>query len=196
MLMAGEATARFALKHQISLAFSSQEGPEEEEFSGGMAGMYARRRTMKRSQLTGVPAPHTGLGLELYAQVTSPLRRYLDLVIHQQLRAYRRGEPLLAAQAILERVGAAESLTGNVRQAERLSNKHWTLVYLLQHPDWQGQGVVVEKQGPRATLLIPELDLVTYLHLGDDVPLNRELLLRLSQVNLAELEGYFQIDDR
>jgi exoribonuclease-2 len=114
--------------------------------------------------------------------------------MHQQLRAYLQGEPLLDDQAILERVGAAESMTGSVRQAERLSNKHWTLVYLLQHPDWRGQGVVVDKQRSRATVLIPELDLITYLHLREDLPLNAELLLKLIDVNLPELEGYFQVD--
>ena len=42
---------------------------------------------MKRSQYRLTPAPHEGLGIALYAEVTSPLRRYLDLVVHQQLRA-------------------------------------------------------------------------------------------------------------
>jgi exoribonuclease-2 len=194
MLMAGEVVARFARQENIPLPFTSQDAPEAVDLPEGLAGMYARRRTMTRSQLTTVPAPHAGLGLDVYAQLTSPLRRYLDLVMHQQLRAYLQGEPLLDDQAILERVGAAESMTGSVRQAERLSNKHWTLVYLLQHPDWRGQGVVVDKQRSRATVLIPELDLITYLHLREDLPLNAELLLKLIDVNLPELEGYFQVD--
>jgi len=195
MLMAGEAVARFARQENIPLPFTSQDAPEVIDLPEGLAGMYARRRTMTRSQLTTVPAPHAGLGLDIYAQLTSPLRRYLDLVMHQQLRAHLQGEPLLDDQAILERVGATESMTGSVRQAERLSNKHWTLIYLLQHPDWRGQGVVVDKQRSRATVLIPELDLITYLHLREDLPLNTELPLRLIEVNLPELEGYFQVEN-
>ena len=45
---------------------------------------------------------------------------------------------------------------------------YFTLLNLLQHPDWRGQGVVVDKQRSRATVLIPELDLITYLHLRED----------------------------
>jgi len=194
MLMVGEAMARFALEHNIPLPFTSQEKSdiEVEQLPDGIAGMFGRRRMMQRSQLTSIPAPHEGLGLEVYTQLTSPLRRYLDLVMHQQVRAFLRGEELLDTQAILERVGAAESIIGSVRQAERLSNKHWTLVYLLQHPDWQGEGVLVEKRGSRGTVLIPELDLITYLNFREDVPLNTVLPLKVSQINLAELEGYFR----
>ncbi len=192
MLMAGEAVARLAVREHIPLPFTSQDAPEPvDELSEGLAGMYARRRLMTRSQLTTAPAPHAGLGLDIYAQLTSPLRRYLDLVMHQQLRAYLQGRPLLDSGAMLERVGAAEAVTGSVRQAERLANKHWTLVYLRRQPGWQGRGVVVEKQRSRATVLIPELDLVTYLHLSQDLPLNSEVGLTLQEVNLPELEAYF-----
>lgn len=197
MLLAGEAVARFALERTIPLPFTAQDAPEPVDDlpePEGLAGMFARRRAMTRSQLTTVPAPHAGLGLELYAQATSPLRRYLDLVIHQQLRAYLQGRPLLDSGAMLERVGAAESVTGSVRQAERLANKHWTLVYLQRQPEWPGQGIVVEKQRNRATLLISELDLVTYLHLREDLPLNTALSLRLKEVNLPELESYFRLE--
>jgi exoribonuclease-2 len=109
------------------------------------------------------------------------------------LRAFLNGGPVLDDQALLERVGAAESMTGSVRQAERLSNKHWTLVYLLQHPGWQGRGVLVDKQRGRGTILIPELDLVTYLHLREDLPVNAELPLELVDVNLPEQEAFFRV---
>lgn len=193
MLMTGEAVARFALAQNIAIPFTTQEAAEVIERPHTLAEMFACRRLLKRSQLSRIPAPHAGLGLELYAQVTSPLRRYADLVIHQQLRAFLRNEPLLTAAAVLERVGAAEAVSGSVRQAERQANKHWTLVYLLRQPAWQGQGVVVEQQGQRSRLLIPELDLETQLHLPGPPALNSVISLKLSGVNLAELEAYFQV---
>ena len=49
------------------------------------------------------PAPHAGLGLPGYVQATSPMRRYLDLAIHQQLRAFLSGSPLLDAADLIER---------------------------------------------------------------------------------------------
>ena len=157
--------------------------------------MFALRRTLKRSQQTSIAAPHAGLGLHVYTRATSPLRRYLDLVVHQQLRAHLHGTSLLGEQEILQRVGAAEAVTGTTRQAERLARKHWTMVYLLQHPKWQGEGIVVEKRGPRSLLLIPELALEISLSLRDDRPLNSVVPLALSGVSVPDLEAYFRLVD-
>jgi exoribonuclease-2 len=195
MLLAGESAARYALERGISFPFSTQ-GPAPawtHQPPEGLAGMYALRRALKPSQMTSVPAPHAGLGMAVYAQATSPLRRYLDLVAHQQLRAYLRGEGLLGEQEMLERIGAAAAVTRDVRRAERLARQHWTLVYLLEHSDWRGEGVLVEKEGLRGTVLIPELDLEARIHLREDFPLDSVVPLALSGVNLAELTSHFQV---
>ncbi len=155
--------------------------------------MVALRRTLKPRQYKGVPAPHGGLGLEAYAQATSPLRRYLDLVVHQQLRAYVRGEKLLEASEILERIGAAEAVTGSVRQVEELSDRHWILVHLLRHPNWRGEGIVVDKRGPSATVLIPELGLEARTHLPTDLLLDSSVRLAVSGINLAHLDVHLRL---
>jgi exoribonuclease-2 len=193
MLMAGEAVAQFAIQRELPLPFTSQDPPEMEERPTDLAGMYALRRTLKPSQPGGVPGPHAGLGLEVYVQATSPLRRYLDLVVHQQLRAHLRGEELLGAQEVLERIGATAAVAGSVRHAERLARRHWTLVYLMQHPGWRGEGVLVDKRRRRATVLIPDLDLEPRLHLRQDLPLNSTLSLELRGVDLAALEAHFRV---
>ena len=195
MLMAGEAAGHFALERQIPLPFTTQDPPEMDERPGDLAGMYGLRRSLKPSQQSGVPGPHAGLGLEVYVQATSPLRRYLDLVVHQQLRAYLRGETLLNAQEVLERIGATSAVAGTVAQAERLARRHWTLVCLMQRPGWRGQGVLVDRRRRQGTVLIPDLDLEPRVHLRQDLPLNSVVTLALRQVRLAALEAHFQMID-
>jgi exoribonuclease-2 len=194
MLIAGEAAARFAIERNLPLPFTIQASPELPAFPDTLSGHFARRMSLARSQLSGLPGPHAGLGLEVYAKATSPLRRYSDLVVHQQLRAALRGEPPLEAGQVLERVGAAEAGESDTRRAERLARRHWTLVYLRQNPDWRGAGVIVEKRGPRDLVLIPELDLETQLALRGNLPLDSEISLTLSRVNLPELEVYFRTE--
>ena len=195
MLMAGEAVGRFALEREIPFPFSTQDPPSPGTPTRptSLAGMYALRRGLTRSQIKSVAAHHAGLGMAVYAQVTSPLRRYLDLVGHQQLRAHLRGEELLGTQEVLERIGAAEAVRGNVRQAERLARQHWTLVYLHKHSDWQGEGVLVETRGSLGTVLIPELDLEPRVHLREDMPLNSIVPLTLGGIDLPELEAHFRV---
>jgi exoribonuclease-2 len=193
MLLAGEAVGHFALVRGLPIPYTTQDPPETDERPGDLAGMFGLRRSLKPSEPSSMPGSHAGLGLGLYVQATSPLRRYLDLVVHQQLRAHVRGETLLDVPEVLARVGATAAVGGSVRQSERLARRHWTLVYLMQHPGWRGEGVLVEQRGSRGTLLIPELDLDARVHLGRDLPLNSVLTLALRQVRLATLEAHFRV---
>jgi len=195
MLMAGEAAARFALEHGLPFPFTTQDvavGDADRE-PAGLAAMYALRRSLRPRQYSGQPGPHGGLGLDVYAQVTSPLRRYLDLVAHQQLRAFLRGDDPLEAQAIVERVGAAEVAARGIRRAERLSREHWTVVYLQQHPGWQGEGVLVEKRMPRGVVLIPDLALEARVKVSESVAPDSALPLRLTGLELPAREAYFKV---
>ena len=201
MLMTGEAAARFAIEKGIPFPFATQEAPapstlpktgiKETASPDDLASHFAVRRLLRRSQVSCLPSPHAGIGLSAYTRATSPLRRYLDLAAHQQLRASLRGQPLFTEQEMLERVGNSESVTRLVTQAEALARRHWTLVYLMQHPEWQGEGILVEKDGLRGAVIIPELALETPVHLRQDLPLNSTISLRLNGLNLAELEVHF-----
>jgi exoribonuclease-2 len=193
MIMTGEAVARYALVRDIPVPYATQEVGELGAAPRTLASMYAQRRLMRRSQHRSVPGPHGALGLSAYTQATSPLRRYLDLVVHQQLRAFLRHERLLSTQEIVERVGAVEAVIGSVRAAEQNSNQHWTLVYLKQHPDWRGQGVLVEKRGLSGTLLVPELGMETTVHLAHDLPLDSEVALHVSRLDLPNLRASFRV---
>ncbi|MEZ4726901.1 MAG: RNB domain-containing ribonuclease [Caldilineaceae bacterium] len=195
MLMAGEAVARYALEHDLAIPFTVQDVNEEARTLPitTLAEMFAVRRLLKPSQQKSAPGPHAGLGMEVYCQVTSPLRRYADLLTHQQLRAHTRGAAGLTAQAVMERAAEASNSIRAIRTAERLSNQHWKLVYLLRNPDWSGAGTVVEKSGARNLVLMPELDLETEIYGRTDLLLNAQLRLALSEINLPNLEARFQI---
>ena len=199
MLMAGEAAARFAQQQEIPFPYSTQPPPEPDEQGNPYPApqtpseMYAFRRRFQRSQLKSQPEPHSGLGMTEYSQVTSPLRRYLDLVAHQQLRAWVQGKPLLDSEALTERVGAAEAIIGNVRRAERFSNQHWKMVWLQQQSGWSGEGVLVDTMKQRGTFLIPKLALECKTRMKQPLALNETVSLKLSEVDLPELTAYLRL---
>ncbi len=213
MLMAGEAAARFAVEQNLPFPYTTQEPADPDYLADSLARLegprlasapdlalaFALRRAQKRSQTSSQPGAHTGLGLALYGRVTSPLRRYSDLLAHQQLRSSLSAQPALDTAALLERAGESEAASSAVSQTERLSRQHWTLVFLQQHPDWRGAGVLVEKnlgkRSGRGRLILPDLAFETQIHLRNDLPLNSRLQLELSGINLAELEAHFTVFD-
>lgn len=191
MLLTGEAVAQFARTHNIPIPFTTQDPPTEIVEGNTPSANFARRRTMTGSQPSGTPGPHAGLGLDQYVQATSPLRRYLDLVVHQQLRAFLRGEPILDEQAVMERVGAAYAVSGAVRFAERLSNAHWTAVYLLRRPKWTGEGIVVDRRGKRDLVLLPTLGSEAAIYKKEVTPLDSVVEVVLKGIDLPPREAHF-----
>jgi exoribonuclease-2 len=195
MLMAGTAAASFAQMHAIPFPYASQAPPETAgEHPQTPSAMYAYRRRFQRTQVRAAPLPHAGLGLAAYSQVTSPLRRYLDLVAHQQLRAFLRGAPLLSEKQITTRIGAATAMTDRIRSAERSSNRHWTMVHLLRKPNWRGHGILVEENEGRGVVLVPELGLEARVRIRESPALDTEIALVLTNVDLPDLRAHFRTD--
>ncbi len=187
MLMAGEAAALFLVEHQIPAPFASQPPPDEPSTPETMAEKFVYRKKFKRSGLFLEPGLHAGLGIEMYTRVTSPLRRYSDLLVHQQLRAWLRGGELIGESDMLSRTAQADVGGGNTARAERSSNRHWTLLHMKQHPDKIYRGVLVDKRDDRGTVLIPELAIDAKLRRIEKEPLDREIFVQLTRVDLPDL---------
>lgn len=192
MLMAGEAAATFCLERGIPIPYATQAPPEPGEEPADLAAMYARRRCFKPTRSSLQPELHAGLGLTRYARATSPLRRFSDLLVHQQIRAWLAGRDCLSAQQVAERVGEAENSGIGIRRGERLSNLHWKLVFLQQYPGWRGEGVVVGREDRKSVLLIPELALEVRIRLKEDPPLNQRIRLALAEVDIPQLTASFR----
>jgi exoribonuclease II len=200
MVLAGEGAARFAFREGIPFPYYGQEAPAEGRpapIEGGLAAEYAKRRLMRAGMISGTPVAHQGLGLSLYTQATSPLRRYQDLLAHQQLSAWLGAEGggpsgLMGADDIIEAAGAAQARSAQVRMAERLSLLHWKIVWLELHRGESLEGVVVAKQGQRSVVLLPRLALETQIALGAEAELNSVIPLVYSGADLAKQEIRFQ----
>ena len=194
MIIAGEAAARFAFKNQIPFPFVSQESPEfPENIPEGWAGCFAKIKCMRKRSVGITPAPHAGLGLSFYSQVTSPLRRYSDLIAHQQLRAFIGGKKVLAKDEMLERVAAGDAASLAAKKASRLSESHWKLVYLLQNPEKTYQAFCIDRRGDNGLFLIPDLSMQTSIKVGDEMQLNQEVCLKMDRVDIPNQNVQFVV---
>ena len=188
MLLAGEGAAKFAFRNRIPFPFVSQEAPAlPEDVPEGLAGQFRLRRCMHRRSVGVTPGMHCGLGLNMYSQVTSPLRRYGDLIAHEQLRAFLDGRPVMDKDTMLLRVSAGDAAAQAAHKAERKSNTHWTLVYLLQNPEWTGEAVCVDKGGRQPQFCIPSLGMEMFMTPDRDIALNETVQVRAANINLPEL---------
>ncbi|GGM09674.1 ribonuclease R family protein [Deinococcus aerophilus] len=185
MTLAGWAAAIYADDHDIPLPFATQDAPTREVRGDGLGAQWARRKTLARTRFQPSPGPHGGMGLDLYAQATSPMRRYLDLVVHQQLRAHLDGTEPMSGKTVAAHIAQAGLNADATRQAERLSRRHHTLRFIAAQPEREWDAVVVDRRGQSATLLLP--DLAYDLALNTPAPVGTALRVRLVDVNLPAL---------
>lgn len=181
MLAAGFAVGKWAVANDWTLPFAVQPEPEEalELEPETLPGMFSLRKNCAPSTLGTSPGRHSGLGLEPYVRVTSPLRRYGDLLAHQQLRRAIKGEAPLPSDYLADRIAVSETAAAERRKLERQVNEYWKLVYLAAHPDWTGESVAVHRQDERLTYLIPELAYEYKNRFGGKVVLGESIPIRL-----------------
>ncbi|GHV90038.1 exoribonuclease II [Spirochaetia bacterium] len=203
MLLAGEGAAWWAGRGVqqrnsgkiLPFPYVTQEiGDLPDDPLPGLAGSWQLRRCMRPRSLSAKPGLHQGLGLDVYTQVTSPLRRYTDLLAHQQIRAVLRGEPPLDEDELLLRLMAGEAAASASVQAERASKAHWTAVYLADKIGSQWEAVVMERKGPKTAVLIPALALDTLVSIKGDPEPNDPVTLTLVSVRIPWAEAIFQAE--
>jgi len=90
MILMGYVTSLFIDKYDLAAAFRIQKlncNPSEilGRYNNSDIKYIILKQYMGRSYLTTKPGIHESLGLNMYVQSTSPLRRYLDLIIQRQV---------------------------------------------------------------------------------------------------------------
>ena len=100
MILMGFVISDFLIKNNIPAPFRSQKincdaNEILERNSSSLIKFSILKQYIGRSFISRKPNKHETLGLKSYTQVTSPLRRYIDLVIQKQLYFYMNKFPLL-----------------------------------------------------------------------------------------------------
>ncbi len=122
--------------------------PKVDAASLGPAEQVSLLRTLKPSGLTTRPAGHYSLGVDAYTQVTSPIRRYQDLLMHYQLKAVvRTGRPAMSDGQLLTLFSDVDKQAGVLRRVEQDSRRYWALRWLEQNPEAVLDGVVLRELG-------------------------------------------------
>jgi exoribonuclease-2 len=198
MVIAGRAIAQFAIENGISMPYLTQDtGSFSEEVIENIQNLtiakaFEASRGFKRSKITVKPSIHSGLGLSSYTRATSPMRRYLDLLVQQQLVRFVNKLPTLDDNAVKDRIKAINSLLPKVNKAIRQSVEHYKCLYLKQNNSWEGEGVIVEVNGEKALINIPSLAMMTQIKFKSKINVEDNIKLKVGSINLFERSVNFK----
>jgi exoribonuclease-2 len=191
MILANQLAAQHAVRQGVPVIFRTQDPPlSDPGFYGGEQEydpLSANKilKGMRRSRLSLFPQPHAGLGLDAYTQLTSPIRRFADIVIQRQMTAHLAGQPVpYEREELLEILTMAEAAERDMRAIERQATRFWVLEYLARQPDDRVfEAVVLDKIGGGYILELSEVFTPGYLPTGAGHELGARLRVRIEQVD-------------
>ena len=192
MVLAGRVIAHYSIENNISMPYLSQASGKfsdeiiENIHNLSLSKAFEAAKGFSRSKLSVKPSPHAGLGLGAYIRVTSPMRRYLDLLVQQQLINYISGLELLNEDDIKSRIKVINSLMSKTNKATRQSIEHFRCLYFKQNRSWEGQGTVIEINGNKTLLMIPEFAMITQVNFKTKPQLDEKIKLKVSSIDLFE----------
>lgn len=132
------------------------------------------------------PEPHEGLGLKCYAWMSSPLRRYVDLVNQWQLAAALAGrKPTFARNSdmLLAALRAFEVTAARYDEHQRAMETYWSLRWLLQETCTRLEAVVLRENLVR----VQGLPLVTRVSAAPTLEPGTLVRMDVTGVDLVEL---------
>ncbi|MBU4573852.1 MAG: RNB domain-containing ribonuclease, partial [Desulfarculus sp.] len=163
--------------------------PIEERDPGDIYHHFKQRRLLNRVEITTKPGLHSSLGVHPYTHATSPIRRYLDLVMQRQIGSILCGGPPLYSAKELEEV--AMEVGPSVRRAMRVRQvrqRYWLLQWLRQRQDQPQPAVVMERQMRRWQLLLTDIMMLVNIPIraGQDISPGQEVEVMVERVDPFE----------
>jgi len=191
MILANSLAARYLKEKEIPAIYRGQMEPREkippmDKFDALQA--YRLRRIMNRVEVGTRPLRHAGIGAEAYLTLTSPLRRFYDLLVERQLLATLRGTPVLTQEQLEEILARVGPLLSKVSLVEELTEQYWVIRYLEKKVGSTTTAVILDRFPNRYLVHLEEYLLEADMAAppGRDFVPGDQVLVRVEKANARQ----------
>ena len=172
MIAANGLAASYLARQQVPAIFRGQaECKPETDFTQSeheLFRIFRQRRLFARAELETGPVPHCSLGMPEYTTITSPIRRYADLVVQRQLKhALASGSGLYSEDELRRLITTLGVTQAKIFLVQRKWTRYWLLKYLEQEDMQTLIALVLTTNGRFAHLLIADYLLETNAPLSE-----------------------------
>jgi exoribonuclease-2 len=158
MILANGVAADYLTAQEAPGLFRSQPQPRKRLLSGvqnSLQDIALQRRFLARGELTVHPKPHSGLGLNCYTTITSPIRRFLDTVMQMQISHLVHGKgQLFSADECKAFAGTIVQKLSRANKVRQQRHHYWILRYLEKSVGEKVSAMVVGVGGKRVNLIL------------------------------------------
>lgn len=161
MILMNTMAGRFLKENKVPGIFRSQPEPiSEDAWSHDEKDPLYALHVVKylRAPRVGLdPAPHMSLGIDVYAQATSPIRRYTDLIIQRQIvSTLENEEPSYTEDELENLYPKIEMGVRDKRMVERNREKYWVYKHLKSLEGTKIPGTISSVNDSRATVYLTD----------------------------------------
>lgn len=200
MVLANVMGARYVSSRMEPGIYRSQGPPRQRLFQGLQRDLFLnfrQRRCLSRGQLSTTAKSHSGVGADCYTTVTSPIRRFLDLVMQHQLAGIisRQGTPFTEKDC----KGFVGNIMHGLARANRVRSqrhRYWLLRYLEE-----GVGVgrrmpalVLDVQARRVQVVLTDILLEGDLPLNPGVRVQAGDMVQVKLAKVSALDNSFRLE--
>ncbi len=193
MILYNWLAAEFCMENQIPILFRTQADPNERlplDEKGYLYYVFQQRRKLSPLHIRTKPGPHSGLGVEMYIQATSPIRRYHDLVNQRQIHNYLLQKELIYDE---KRLGEIRISTAPIIKSQAIIKRnrlrYWILKYLWQHRGKKLKALVLDEFKSKYRIVLIDF------HMLADIKRPAGIILSQGQEILVEVKKSDPWDD-
>lgn len=201
MVLGCHVAAAFCAEREIPCLYRTQAAPDElpgppDPVTGRIDDPVRQNdlmRKLKPSILTTDPRQHWTLGVSVYVQLTSPIRRYADLVVHQQLSHWlETGAPLFTKGQLEQLIVEITRTMANVRRADQESRRLFTLRWFEQEGDRVYDAIVLRDLGRRYLIDLSLIGWHESVHLRGKRRPGQTVRVRLESIDIENDSLHFR----
>jgi len=161
MILANSEAARYLSDRMVPGLFRSQPPPKKRIIHGEDSDLFQnslQRKRLSRGELLTTAKPHSGLGVNQYTTITSPIRRLLDLIMQHQLHSViRREEPVFSEEMCKDYSSLISRMLATLNNVKHDRHRYWLLKYLEKRKGQLIDALVIEQGPKRTNLLLTEI---------------------------------------
>jgi len=161
MILANTEAARYVADRMAPGLFRAQKPPRKRVVHGLDNDLFInskQRKLLSRGELLIQAKAHSGLGVEQYTTVTSPIRRLLDLVMQHQIHSLVRREEIRFTEEMCKDFTAVISRTlSRANSIRQQRHRYWLLKYLEARKGQLLNALVIDSGPQRVFLLLTDI---------------------------------------
>lgn len=142
--------------------------------------VYRQRRLFARAEIDTKPGMHCSLAMRHYTSITSPIRRFIDLVVQRQLKfALQNDAPLYSEDELHRIITQLGPIQSKIYYIQRKWVRYWILKYLEQEGIHALNALVLDQNDRFVHLLLADYLIEANMPLPEKIRLQAGEMVRL-----------------